>query len=208
MTGRRVRVKMCGMTRRQDIAYAAELGVDAIGLIFFPQSSRCVSIDQAKQLLQHPPLFVEVVAVLVNPAEAEVKKIIDELPVSCLQFHGDESPEFCRKFKMPYIKSIAAHSTTDILDAASKWADASAILLDTPCDHHRGGTGNVFDWSVVPEQASTRFVLAGGLTPDNVESAIHSVVPYAVDVCTGVEQTPGVKDHAKMKRFIKAVNRP
>jgi len=242
-----VRVKMCGMTRETDILQAANLGVDAIGLIFYPKSKRYVSLEQAKTLLKNPPLFVSVVAVLVNPEADYVNELIQQLPIHYLQFHGEESPEFCRQFHKPWIKAIPANSGQAIEDAISRYHDAAAILLDTPCGDERGGSGKAFDWRIIPAQTKIPLILAGGLTPDNlcqnletlrsalgdtfehqcevgdlkphrtrtcrpersegspsVSTMSHASV-YAVDVCSGIEQSPGIKDHNKMTQFIKTL---
>lgn len=201
----RVRIKLCGMTRAEDIAYAAALGVDAIGLIFHPQSLRFVSLEDARLLLRTPPLFVDMVAVLVNMPADDVRTLLQTVPVQYLQFHGDESPAFCRQFRMPYIKAIAAHSSQTILDALDAYDDAAAILLDTPDALQRGGSGRVFDWNLIPAQQRHRFILAGGLNPDNVADAVSHVSPGAVDVSSGVERSPGIKDPDKMTHFVHAL---
>lgn len=202
---RHIRVKFCGMTRESDIQQAAALGVDAIGVIFYSGSSRFVPVERARSLLQNVPLFVDVVAVLVNPEPEYVNDILHQLPINYLQFHGEEPPEFCRQFHKPYIKSVAASSSRAIEEASLHYEDAAAILLDTPCEITRGGSGRIFDWSVIPKQTTKPFILAGGLDPDNVLEALNRVSPCALDVCSGIEQSPGVKDHDKMTRFIKAL---
>lgn len=196
---------MCGMTREEDIAYAASLGVDAIGLVFSPQSPRFVSLNQAKRLLQKLPLFVDAVAVLVNPEPSFVEELITELPISWLQFHGDESPEFCQQFGKPYIKAIQVDSAAAIYKSCEGHHQASAILLDTPSASSRGGTGKTFDWSLIPDNLSKPFILAGGLNVANIKDALRSCSPYAVDVSSGIEESPGIKDHKKMKQFVDAV---
>ncbi|KTD73559.1 phosphoribosylanthranilate isomerase [Legionella tucsonensis] len=201
----RVRVKMCGMTRSEDIAYAIKLGVDAIGLIFYPKSSRCVSIEQAKVLLKDLPAFVDSVAVLVNPERNFVHKIIDELPIQLLQFHGDESAEFCQQFNKPFIKAIHCDSAEYIHQEAQLFMTARALLLDSPSETARGGTGCVFDWKIIPKKAAKPFILAGGLNEYNVCEAIKLCHPYAVDLCSGIEASPGIKDHGKMSRFMQQI---
>ena len=197
----RTRIKMCGMTCADDIDYAISLGVDAIGLIFYEKSARFVSIDQAKFLLQDIPAFVDIVAVFVNASTTFVNRIITTLPIQLLQFHGDEPAEFCAQFKKPYIKSIAAISSETIKNQADKHKNASAILLDTPSLNH-GGTGKPFDWSLIPQKLPRPVILAGGLTAENVISAVTICNPYAVDVCSGIEKTSGIKDHDKMYSFV------
>jgi len=192
---------MCGMTRKEDIAHAVFLGVDAIGLIFYPESSRCVTLEQAANLVTEASVFVDVVAVLVNPSVHWVKEIISELPIAYLQFHGEESPEFCMQFKKPYIKAVQVQSTAAIYHCAAEHSQASAILLDTP-SKNRGGTGRTFDWKFIPQNLDKPFILAGGLNPTNISAAIDSCLPYAVDVCSGIEVSPGSKDHNKMSQFV------
>ena len=202
MSQSRVRVKMCGMTRRDDVAHAIRLGVDAIGLIFYPKSTRYVTIEQAKALLETLPPFVDAVAVLVNPDQALVQQIIAELPIQLLQFHGDESAAFCQQFNKPFIKAVQPVSQEHIQQVAKDFASASALLLDTPSEHARGGTGLTFDWGIIPQQMAKPYILAGGLDEFNVSDAIKQCHPYAVDLCSGIEVSPGIKDHDKMNRFM------
>ena len=201
MTAKRMRIKMCGMTRSSDITHAVSLGVDAIGIIFYEKSQRYVSIEQAKRLLQDIPAFVDVVAVFVNPELSLVKQILNELPIQLLQFHGEESPEFCEKFDKPYIKAIPAISAETIIKIAEQHVNAAAILLDTPSKHH-GGTGLAFDWQIIPKKLPKPVILAGGLDTTNVVSAISTCSPYAVDVCSGIEASAGIKNHDKMNSFV------
>lgn len=196
---------MCGMTRAEDITHGISLGIDAIGLIFFPESPRNITIKTARQLLQDFPPFVTVVAVLVNPESAFVKQIIDEIPIQLLQFHGEESPEFCQQFDKPYIKAIPAHDPEQIQHEMEKYTKASALLLDTPSQTAKGGTGLAFDWSRIPKNLPKPYILAGGLNQLNIQEAIKATNPYAVDVSSGIESEPGVKDHLKMNEFIKAL---
>lgn len=200
----RIRVKLCGMTQKEDLAFAAALGVDAIGLIFAPQSPRFVSLKKAKQLLESPPLFMNAVAVFVNPSAEFVQEIINELPINTLQFHGEESPEFCRQFGKPYIKAVPVNSESAIYNCAKMYKEASSILLDTPSKNH-GGSGNRFDWELIPNNLDKLFILAGGLDATNIKSALRSCSPWAVDVCSGVEVAPGIKDYEKMRQFIDAI---
>jgi phosphoribosylanthranilate isomerase len=201
----RVKVKMCGMTNAQDIAYASSLGVDAIGLIFYPHSKRFVTIEQAKALLHHLPLFVDVVAVMVNPLACEVEQVLEQLPIQWLQFHGEESPTFCHSFNIPYIKAIAADSTALINAAMQDYHSAAALLLDTPSTD-RGGTGQTFDWHKIPTHRPKPIILAGGLFAGNVSQAIAACLPDGVDVCSGIEYQARRKDRQKMKAFVDSVN--
>ncbi|AMQ27603.1 TPA: phosphoribosylanthranilate isomerase [Legionella pneumophila] len=205
MNPSRIRIKMCGMTRSEDIQCAIDLGVDAIGLIFYPKSARNVSLEKARIIVNNIPPFVDIVAVLVNPEQSFVQLIINEIPVQLLQFHGEESSEFCRQFNKPFIKAIHPKTAIQIQSAVDEFFDASAILLDTPSDKERGGTGLTFDWKIIPENLSKPYILAGGLNESNILEAITMCHPYAVDVCSGIEASPGVKDHLKMSRFIKAI---
>lgn len=202
----RTRIKICGMTNQRDIEEAAALGVDAIGLIFYPKSKRFISVQQAKLALSCAPSLVNIVAVMVNPAVLDVLQIIDELPIDTLQFHGDESAEFCRQFNKPYIKALSATTQQSLLVAMNKYEDATAILVDAPSLTEKGGTGQSFNWRIVPSVRDKPLILAGGLTPANICKAITTVKPYAVDVCSGVEQSNGVKDRIKMMEFVNAVN--
>ncbi|MFJ1267333.1 phosphoribosylanthranilate isomerase [Legionella lytica] len=202
----RVRVKMCGMTRSDDIAHAIGLGVDAIGLIFYPKSSRHVTVEQAKILLKDSPPFVGTVAVLVDPCVELVQQIIEELPIQLLQFHGAESVAFCQQFNKPFIKAIHSDSSTYIQQMAENYVGARAILLDTPSNTVRGGTGLTFDWGVIPQRLDKPYILAGGLDESNVLDAIKSCHPYAVDLCSGIEASPGIKDHTKMTQFMKRIS--
>lgn len=200
----RIRIKMCGMTCTTDIAHAISLGVDAIGLIFYEKSPRFITIEQAELILQNIPAFVDVVAVFVNSSAEYVTKVVTELPIQLLQFHGNESPEFCAQFNRPYIKTIPATSAKDITQQAESHNKAAAVLLDTP-SAQQGGSGIAFDWQVIPRHLSKPLVLAGGLNAENVVSAISSCSPYAVDVCSGIELSAGIKDHSKMNLFVNAL---
>jgi phosphoribosylanthranilate isomerase len=196
---------MCGMTRVEDVVHAINLGVDAIGLVFYPKSTRYVTLEKAKKLLKNIPPFVDTVAVLVNPERAFVQQIIDELPIQLLQFHGDESPEFCQQFAKPFIKAMHPQTAGQIQQEVDEYFKARAILLDTPSATNRGGTGITFDWRIIPQDLPKPYILAGGLNEFNVLDAIKECNPYAVDICSGIEALPGVKDHLKMSQFIKVL---
>lgn len=206
MRALRTRIKICGMTRQEDVDCAFDLGVDAIGFIFYHKSKRAVTLENAKKILINKPPFVDVVAVLVNPECSEVIRLVNELDIDLLQFHGAESPDFCQQFNKPYIKAIHPLSRDHILKAMNEFNSASALLLDTPHPNLHGGSGLVFDWRIVPQHTSKPFILAGGLQESNVQEAIERTNPYAVDVCSGVETAPGIKDPMMMKRFISAVH--
>ncbi len=201
----RMRIKICGMTQAEDIEHAINLGVDALGFIFYEKSGRCITVNQAKMLMSNLPPFVELVAVVVNAEEHFIRHLLDELPIHLVQFHGDEDPEFCQKFKKPYIKAIHPQNETHILNSMQEFEQAQAILLDTPSATLRGGSGLSFNWDIIPTRVSKPYILAGGLNEFNLKAAINSCSPYALDICSGVEALPGIKDHVKMSRFMRAL---
>lgn len=202
----RTRVKICGITRREDALRAAQLGADAIGLVFYAQSPRAVSIAQAAEIVRGLPAFVTVVGLFVNASRAEIEHVLQSVPLSALQFHGAETPGQCRAFARPYIKAVSMREGVDIRACARDYADSAALLLDTHDEAAPGGTGRTFDWSRIPAGLDKPLILAGGLTPDNVAQAVRQVRPYAVDVSGGVEAAKGVKSHHKMEQFINEVN--
>ncbi|MHB8404162.1 MAG: phosphoribosylanthranilate isomerase [Gammaproteobacteria bacterium] len=203
----RIRIKICGMMRSQDVETAAHLGVDAVGLVFFAQSSRYVALEKAKVLADTAPAFITVTGLFLNSTRAEVQRVLDDVRVDLLQFHGEESPEFCRSFARPYIKAVPMGGQADLADYVRRYGDAAALLLDSHAAGHKGGTGVTFAWSSVPQLHGPPMILAGGLRADNVAAAIRSVRPYGVDVSSGVESAPGIKDAAKMGEFVREVNR-
>ncbi|MEJ2392430.1 MAG: phosphoribosylanthranilate isomerase [Gammaproteobacteria bacterium] len=202
----RTRVKICGITRDQDARAACACGADAIGLVFYAVSPRAVSVEQAGQISRQLPAFVTSVGLFVNPHAEEVEDVLAQVPLDCLQFHGEESAAFCEQFGRPYIKAIRVSEDTDILQQAQTYSAARAILLDAYVPDIPGGTGQHFDWSRIPPDVPKPVILAGGLTPDNVAEAIRQVQPYAVDVSGGVEQGKGIKDQVKIEQFIAEVN--
>jgi len=203
----RTRIKICGITRQQDALEAARLGVDAIGLVFYPPSPRHVSLETARAIADSLPPFVSVVALFVDPEPAFVQDVIRKVHPSVLQFHGAESAAFCEQFGVPYIKALPATEQFDIRATEQRYASAQALLLDTPHPSLHGGTGQVFDWSRFPKSARLPLILAGGLTADNVADAIKHTHAYAVDVSGGVEQQKGIKDPARMAAFVEGVTR-
>ena len=205
LPGHRMRIKMCGMTRAVDVAQAVRLGVDAVGFIFYTHSRRAVSVMEAKNIMQAIPAFVDAVAVFVNPEVSFVQDVIRTLPVQYLQFHGDETPPFCEQFGRPYIKAVSATSSAFIHQSMALHKNAAAILLDTPSEHTRGGSGMPFDWSIIPQAPTVPLILAGGLDAENVAQAIRTCNPYAVDVCSGIEALAGIKDDELMRRFVEQV---
>ena len=197
----RVRVKICGLTRVEDVKSAVSLGADAIGLVFYPPSPRAVTIEQAKQLVEASSPFVQVVGLFVNANAAEINQVLDHVALDVLQLHGDETPAQCKEIaaltKRRWIKALAMKPDSDIKSIIDPYieAGASAILLDTWHPQLKGGTGQAFDWASWPQyDQSVALILAGGLTPDNVHRAIVQTRPYAVDVSGGVEMDQPAKD--------------
>jgi phosphoribosylanthranilate isomerase len=203
----RTRVKICGITRVEDAQAAAAQGADAIGLVFYRPSPRCVTREHARQIVEATPAFVATVAVFVNPAADEVEAVIRECGVTLLQFHGEESPDFCAGFSRPYIKAARIRPDLDLLKYLSPHTAARAWMLDAFHEDLWGGTGGAFDWGLVPRGMAKPVILSGGLTIANVADAVRRVRPYAVDVSTGVEASKGIKDAAKIATFIGAVKR-
>ncbi|WP_255358325.1 phosphoribosylanthranilate isomerase [Ferriphaselus sp. R-1] len=199
------RIKVCGLTRVADIQRVAASGADAIGLVFYAQSPRYVTPEQARLLLAALPPFVTVVGLFVNASAAEVRAVLQQVPLDVLQFHGEESPEFCRQFARPYLKAIRVKAGVDLLQCAARYADAQALLLDAYVEGTHGGTGESFDWALIPQHLPLPVILSGGLHAGNVAAAIAAVRPYAVDVSSGVESAKGIKDAAKIAAFIKEV---
>lgn len=201
----RTRVKICGITRVQDALEAVRCGADAIGLVFYAASQRCVSVQQAQQIVAALPPFVSVVALFVNATQTEIEAIVSQVRIDIVQFHGDETVQECERIKLPYFKAIRVKHDTNLLQYEADFASAKALLLDTYSESAYGGTGHVFDWDLIPETMSKPVILAGGLTADNVGLAIKKVQPYAVDISGGVELSKGVKDAKKIAAFMQAV---
>jgi len=200
-----VRSKICGITRVEDALAAVEAGADAIGLVFYAKSPRAVTVQQARAIIQALPPFVTPVGLFVNASRCELGEILDAVPLALLQFHGDETPADCEGWHRPYIKALRVKASDDIAAGCEAFTGASGILLDTYVEGVPGGTGEAFDWSLVPQGLAKPIILAGGLTADNVAAAIAQVRPYAVDVSGGVEQAKGLKDPAKIRAFMAAV---
>lgn len=200
----RTRVKICGITRQQDAVFAANSGADAIGLVFYPPSPRAISVAQAQNVTRGLPPFVSTVALFVNPDVADVSRCLDAVSIDIIQFHGDESPEFCSQFGKPYIKAVRMKSDTNLTQLAETYGSAKALLLDTYQPGVPGGTGATFDWSLI-HQIEKPIILAGGLNTDNVAEAIKQVRPFAVDVSGGVESEKGIKSHDKISAFMREV---
>lgn len=200
-----VRSKICGITRIEDALAAAEAGADAIGLVFYAKSPRAVDVRQAREIVRALPPFVTTVGLFVNASRCELNEILEVVPLDLLQFHGDETPADCEGYHRPWIKALRVRPGDDLEAACTLYSGARGILLDTYVAGVPGGTGEAFDWSLVPEKLSKPIILAGGLSAGNVAAAIAQVHPYAVDVSGGVEQAKGIKDAALIEAFIKAV---
>lgn len=205
MSSYRIHVKICGITRPYDALLAAHYGADAIGLVFYAPSPRAVSIEQAQEIIQVLPPFITTVGLFVNATAEFVQHVLAQLPLDILQFHGEESPEYCQSFSRPYIKALRMKPGTDVNDFAQHHSTARAILLDTFVAGVQGGTGQTFDWKMIPKHCTKPLILAGGLTPENVTEAIRATRPYAVDVSGGVEKTKGIKDAHKISAFMKGI---
>ena len=217
MNGVRTRIKICGITRIADALAAANAGADAIGLIFWHGTARCVEIPRAREIVEALPPFVTKVALFVDPDSAEVRAVLDAVPVDVLQFHGDESRNLCSSFALPYVKAIRVGDDVDLLEYATRYGDAAGLLFDTfRVGDLPGGTGHRFDWSRLSPALRTGLarplILSGGLDSDNVADAIRAVRPWAVDVSSGVEERApdgkprkGIKDAARIAAFVKGV---
>jgi len=200
----RTRVKICGITRTQDARAAAEAGADAIGLVFYPPSPRYLSVERAVEIRDALPPFLQTVALLVNADAAQVAQVIGRVHPAMLQFHGDETPEFCAQFGLPFVKACRVRPGVDALAYLQPYSRAAAWLVDSFVPEY-GGVGESFDWSLVPQQRSRPLILSGGLERGNVARAIRAVRPWGVDVSSGVESAKGIKDAAKMSAFIAEV---
>ena len=201
----RTRVKICGITRVEDADAAARAGADAIGLVFYPPSPRCLSLERARSLRGVLPPFVTAIALFVNPAREDVERVLAEVRPDALQFHGEEPPEFCAQFGVPYIKACRVREGTDLLEYFAPYADAQGWLADAYVEAY-GGVGARFDWSLVPSLRDRPLILSGGLSMENVGEALRVVRPWGVDVSSGVEVAKGIKDAALIEAFIAEVN--
>jgi phosphoribosylanthranilate isomerase len=211
----RTRIKICGFTRAEDIQAAIAAGADALGLVFYPPSPRYVSPAQAGQLLAALPPFVMAVGLFVNPSVEEVVAAVAQAPLQLLQFHGDETAEQCHQLasavNRPFMRVFRVKADTSGADLLEYEAQCratsplfSGLLLDTFVDSF-GGSGKVFDWSLIPKELAPRVVLSGGLSVQNATDAVSRVRPFAVDISSGVEAAKGIKDAAKMRAFVAAV---
>lgn len=202
----KTRIKICGLTREEDVDAAVAAGADAIGFVLYPASPRYVTPQQVAALARRIPPFVEVVGLFVNESPAVVHAACDIVPFSLLQFHGDEDTAYCRQFSRPYIRAARVRPGLDLVEFARAFPDARGLLLDAFVEGYGGG-GHVFDWTLIPPQLPGFLVLSGGLTAANVGAAIERVRPVAVNVSSGVEMGKGIKDHAKIAAFVAAVRK-
>jgi phosphoribosylanthranilate isomerase len=193
------------MTRTQDADTAVREGAHAIGLIFYKKSPRYVEVETAKAISDKIPAFVTVVGLFVNASPVEIEHVINNVNLDLLQFHGEESAAFCEQFGLPYIKAVRVKAGDNLLKYASEYKNAKGLLLDAFVEGTHGGTGAVFDWGLVPKNFPLPIILSGGLNVSNVAAAVKQVRPYAVDVCSGVEASKGIKDAQKIASFIREV---
>ena len=200
----RTRIKICGITRIQDARAAAEAGADAIGLVFYPPSPRFLSVERAVEIRDALPPFVQTVALFVNADAAQVAQVIGRVRPALLQFHGEETPEFCAQFGMPYVKACRVRPGVDALEYLRPFARAAAWLFDSHVPEY-GGVGEAFDWSLLPAARERPVILSGGLSRENVAEAVRRLRPWGVDVSSGVESAKGIKDAAKIAAFIAEV---
>ena len=200
----KTRIKICGLTREEDVDAAVAAGADAIGFVFYPPSPRYVSPQRAAELAKRIPPFVDVVGLFVNEEPEVVRAACEALPINVLQFHGDEDAAYCGQFARPYLRAARVRPGLDLVEFASSFPDARGLLLDAFVEGYGGG-GHVFDWTLIPPNLPSYLVLSGGLTADNVGDAVRRVRPVAVDVSSGVEMSKGIKDHAKITAFVAAV---
>ena len=197
-----IRVKICGITSPEDALLTAVAGADAIGLVFYAKSPRNVDVEQAQAILAALPPFVSTVGLFVNETPGRVRDIISRCPLDILQFHGEETPDYCASFGRPYLKALRMHSALDPMREMARHPQARGFLLDAYSPLTAGGTGERFDWARMPRESSRPLILAGGLGPDNVADAVRMVQPYGVDVSSGVESRLGVKDANLVRRFV------
>ncbi len=204
----RTRVKICGITRCEDAQLVVDAGVDALGLVFYEKSPRFVSVEFAEEISQIIPAFVSRVALFKDAEQQMIESVLEQVEIDLIQFHGSETADYCEQFNRPYIKALGMkgteHDVSFLLANAEKYQSAKALLLDGHAPGEAGGTGESFDWASIAA-VDKPIVLAGGLTPDNVKQAIDLVHPFAVDVSSGVESSPGIKDKDKVAAFMQQV---
>lgn len=202
---KQTRIKICGITRKEDAIAALELGAHALGFVFVEKSPRYIQAQKAAEIIAQLLPFVTVVGLFMDHDENYVSQVMQQAPLNLLQFHGDESADFCQSFDLPYIKAIPMGAGVDPNDYATSHPESKAFLLDSHGGGKSGGSGETFDWSTIPKNFARPLILAGGLDTNNVKSAVTTIKPYAVDVSSGVEAAKGIKDAQKMAAFIEAV---
>lgn len=200
----RTRIKICGITREDDLESAVSLGADALGFVFYPPSPRCLTSQRAAELVRLVPPFVTSVGLFVNEDAAVVHRVIKAVPLQLLQFHGEEDAAYCAQFGLPYIKAARVKPGLDLVEYAASFPDARGLLLDAHVDSY-GGAGKTFDWSLIPKRLPLPLILSGGLHAGNVAAALSAIRPWAVDVSSGVESASGIKDAQKIAEFIAGV---
>jgi phosphoribosylanthranilate isomerase len=198
----RTRVKICGITNLEDAKAAVNAGADAIGLVFYKNSPRYISIDKAREIVENVTAFVNCVGLFVNSDKEYIDTVLEKVSLDTLQFHGDESEQACALYNKPYIKAIRMDEEINLPEEVEKYFSAKALLLDTYVEGLAGGTGTIFNWGRIPKNLRKPIILAGGLNASNVKDAIKQISPYAVDVSGGVEIEKGRKDPNKIKEFI------
>jgi phosphoribosylanthranilate isomerase len=203
----RTRIKICGIRDPEHARLAAREGADAVGLVFHPSSPRFIDVDTAAKVARALPSFVMAVGLFVDAAEAEVRRVLERVPLDLLQFHGEEIPEACERYGKPYLRAVRMEEGVDLLEYAHRFSRAKALLLDAHVPGVAGGTGQRFDWGRIPRDLPIPFVLSGGLDAGNVGRAIRETRPWAVDVSSGVERERGVKDPSRICEFIRSVQR-
>ena len=202
----RTKIKICGITNSKNALDAVDLGVDALGFVFFSESPRYIEPKKARKIINLLPSFVLRVGLFVNASKEEVLSAISDSSVNVLQFHGDEDEQFCNQFNLPYIKATSFQDGVNLLEYCKLFTSSSAILIDTYSENMRGGTGKTFNWDLLPKELPLPLIVAGGLDSGNVSSLSNSINPYGVDVSGGVESDKGVKDYTMMKNFVLGVH--
>ena len=202
----RTKIKICGITNSKNALDAVDLGVDALGFVFFGESPRYIEPKKARKIINLLPSFVLRVGLFVNASKEEVLSAINDSSVNVLQFHGDEDEQFCNQFNLPYIKATSFQDGVNLLEYCKLFTSSSAILIDTYSENMRGGTGKTFNWDLLPKELPLPLIVAGGLNSGNVSSLINSINPYGVDVSGGVESDKGIKDYTMMKNFVLGVH--
>lgn len=202
-----MQVKICGITRPQDALAAVEAGADAIGLVFYANSKRAVTIAQAQEICALVPPLTQIVGLFVDASREDIAQTLAAVPLTLLQFHGNESPAACEQWQRPYLRALNPTVSTDVEVLTAPYIHARGFLLDSVHEGAFGGTGKTFDWQLFPRNCSRPLILAGGLSVENIGEAVRQCRPSAIDVSSGVESSPGIKDAAKMNAFVNAVRK-